>query len=299
MKASIVVAVLGLWGTLSGFSSDTTFDLEADQGGGGGYSYTGSPANHGMGCDQCHQGHVGELDAELFVDPPDLFSRGYVPGQVYQIQLRFAGERFGLERQGGCASGLGGCNRNGFVAEITDGNGASRGVLCPAGSPFLGDGSCADDSGTNTTLIAQRHAIGGQSLTAPVDCASPGAVPGECIDFAGLAAQGKSQAEIAAIVNAAVHGSTSWTMQWRAPGGGTGALHLWVGMVDGDGGTTVDPAFNDYHGDGVLMAHLVIPGSEGNGASGVGCDGGGAALGLWCLAAAGVVWMAWGRRSRA
>lgn len=289
MKAQVIVASLGLWVLGSGFSSDTTFDLEAELGGGGGYSYTGSPANHGMGCDQCHQGHVGGIDAELLSDPPGLFAQGWAPGQIYQIQVRLVGERFGLDRQGGCALELGGCNRNGFVAEVTDASGAPRGTLCPTGSLFQEDGSCADESGKNTTLIARRHAIGGQSLAAPIDCASPGARADECVDVAGLVAQGKSPEEIAAIVNAAVRGSTSWTMQWRAPGGGAGAVHLYLGMVDGDGGTTIDPAFNDYHGDAVLMAHLAIPAAGAGRSAGPGCGGGDVVAGPWWLVALGVI----------
>lgn len=298
MRALLPIALSVAWALLTGFSSDTTFDLGAEDGGGGGYSYTGSPANHGMGCDQCHQGNIGGIDAELSSSPPGLFTVGFEPGQTYLITVRLVGERFGLDRQGGCAPLRGGCNRNAFVAEITDAAGAPRGVLCPVGIDFTGDGSCGDESGPDTTLIAKRHAIGGRSLKAPVDCAAVGAVPGECIDVAAMLAAGRSADEINAAFNAAVRGSTTWAMQWRAPGTASGSLHLWLGVVDGDGGTRVDPTYNDYEGDGVRMVHAVIPAAGIGLSTGLGCGAGGTSASAW-IAVFGAVGLAWRGRRRA
>ena len=299
MKILAPTCALSTWPLLMGFSSDTTFDLEADLGGGGGYSYTGSPANHGMGCDQCHQGSVGGFTVALSSDPEGLFSTGYEPGQTYQIMVRLVGERHGLDRQGACAPLSGGCNRNAFVAEITDPAGSPRGVLCPAGFAMNADSSCSDESGNGTTLIANRHAIGGQSLAPPMDCAAAGAVPGECVDVAGLRAAGQTESEINLAFSAAVRGSTSWVREWRAPGAGNGSMHLWLGMVDGNGGTTIDPAYNDYAGDAVVMLHQEIAPAGSGTSTRPGCAGGGAGGAGWWLGLLGAVGVAWRRRGRA
>lgn len=271
---------------LVGFSAATTFDLDAHVGGGGGYTFTGSPVNHGMSCLECHQanGPTETTNVYLHAEPNTLFDQGYVAGQVYEIKVFLTDESRGLERNGGCLGGAAGCNQNGFVAEIVDGGGAPIGTLCPDGLTFDASGACSDESGGRTTLLHDRGAISGQSLTEPTDCSAPGAVAGQCVDIAGMQASGASQEQIAQAISQKVRGSTVWSFQWRAPDQPTGVLDLWLGAVDGDGGTTVDSRYADFAGDVAVVERFAIApeGVSIGGASG-GCVGGGLGVGLWVV----------------
>lgn len=284
-QLALIGAVALAWPLLSAFSSATSFDLEAELGGGGGYTYTGSPVSHGMTCATCHQNGGGDFTVELYSDPGGLLAVGYQPGQIYDITIKLVGERYGLDRQGSCAPHTGGCNRNAFVLDIVDAAGAAAGSLCPTRIAYAADGSCSEESGVGTTLLGGGGAIGGQSLTPPLDCAATGAVPGACVGVAGLRRQGKSDAEIYAAISAAVRGSTSWTFQWKAPAADEGDKHLYLGVVDGDGGTRVDPAYNDYYGDGVVLLDAVIRGPSSPPPASSGCSAGGAAAPLGGLLA--------------
>lgn len=295
-RLAMLGAVALAWPLLTAFSSATSFDLEAEFGGGGGYTYTGSPLSHGMTCETCHQNGGGDFVVELYSNPGGLLSAGYQPGQIYQITVKLVGERYGLDKQGSCAPHLGGCNRNAFVLDIVDGQGTAAGTLCPSGVAYAADGSCSEESGVGTTLLGQRGAIGGQSLTAPLDCAATGAVPGQCVDVAGLRAAGKTDTEIYAAISAAVRGSTSWTFQWRAPASDEGDKHLYIGVVDGNGGTTVDPTYNDYFGDGVVMADAVVPSQSSVSSTRPGCSAGGAATTVWGLLSGLAAMFLWRRR---
>jgi hypothetical protein len=234
---------------LVGFSAASTFDVGAMQGGGDHRAFTGSPTAHGLSCTTCHQGDR-EADVRVTSQPADLLESGlYQPGRTYLITVALAHETRGLDRSGGCSPGLAGCNRNLFVAEVLGSEGAPAGLLCPSDLSDA-DSACPSPSANGTALIAQGGALAGQSLEFPELCDAPGADPARCVDVAALAAAGTSEEGIAAAIRAAVRGSTAWQFAWRAPTGGASAT-LWVGLVDGDGGATVDPAYADYAGDAV------------------------------------------------
>lgn|GEM_PF-3441694 len=284
---SLAVALLVLAPALVGFSSAASFDLAADVGGGGGLTFTGSPVSHGMSCLECHQRDGESTRAAVYVhaEPDTLFDEGYDPGQVYEITVHLTGEERGLQRNGACVAGHAGCNRNLFVAELLDGGGAAVGALCPDGIDYAADGTCSDQAGRRTSLLHRGRAVAGQSLVAPPDCSAPGAVPGQCVDIAAMQAAGASQEQIAAAVSQKVRGSTVWSFQWRAPDAPIGTVDLWIGVVDGDGGTTVDTRYADYAGDvAVIERYAIAPrGVVSGGAGGGGCAGGGLGVGLWIV----------------
>jgi len=244
------------WGALAastpflvGFSAASMFETSADQGGGGGLTYVGSPTSHGLTCGACHQGGAAGGGLALASDPAGLFVTGFVPGTTYVIAVRLAPERKGMERNGACKAEQGGCNRNGFVAEFLAGNLDPAGKLC-TDSGNLTDQGCDSDAGKETTLLSKARAVSGLSLAQPAIC-GPG-VLGDCIDVAGLMAAGKTQDEVDQLLMAAVKGRTEWRFQWRAPQT-LGPVSFRLGAVDGDGGTRVTDAHNDYYGDDVYV----------------------------------------------
>ncbi len=253
LGATGIVATLGL--LLCGFSSSATFEADAMRGGGGGYLYTGSPQSHGMDCTNCHQGSSRSDGVTLWSEPAGLFETGYVADTTYVVHVKLDIERRGLTRQGACAHGLGGCNRNSFVAEWRDEAGAPAGTLCVDGATF-GVAGCESDVGDETLLMAKGLAIGGHSQRKPRLCG--GAIASDCIDVAALKASGASDADVNAAIVAAVRGRVQWRFQWRPAASATGPIRLFLGLVDGDGGTSVDPHHNDYQGDDVLMVDRVL-----------------------------------------
>jgi hypothetical protein len=241
---------------LVGFSSASTFDIEAMSGGGDQRAFTGSPTAHGLSCTTCHQGDR-QADLEVTSQPEELLRDGlFQPGRTYRITVRMTRETEGLDHSGGCSPGLAGCNRNLFTAEFLDPAGAPTGLLCPDDLSDA-DAACPSLSSDGTTLIAHNGAIGGQSLEFPRTCDAPDADPARCVDIAALTAAGTSEAGIAAAVRAAVRGSTSWQFAWRAPIGVPEAA-IWVALVDGNGGASIDPAYADYTGDAVGLFHRTL-----------------------------------------
>jgi len=253
---------------LAGFSSTSAFETSADLGGGGGFAFTGSGSSHGLSCASCHlpdgpaTGRVG-----LVSDPPGLFVTGYVPGTTYRIGVNLDPERRGLDRNGHCEAQGGGCNRNGFVAEVLGPDLQPAGKLC-TDSGFVSPSGCDGDSGQQTSLFNQGRAVGGISLEQPRLCGP--AVTGDCIDVAGLLASGKSQDEVDDAIRAGVRGRTQWAFQWRAPDA-PDPVAFHIGIVDGDGGTRISHDFNDYYNDDVYLAtHVLWPEGVAHGDSG-GC----------------------------
>lgn len=256
MTRPLIAALCLATPLLVGFSAASTFDLDAMSGGGDQRAFTGSPTAHGLTCATCHQGDR-QADLEVTSAPADLLRDGlFQPGRTYRITVTLAHETRGLDRTGGCTPGHAGCNRNLFTAEILDPAGAPAGLLCPNDLTDA-DPTCPSVASDGTALIAHNNAIGGQSLEFPHTCDAPDADLARCVDVAALAAAGSSDADIAAAVRAAVRGKTSWQFAWRAPTGVPTAT-IWVGLVDGDGGASIDPAYPDYTGDAVGLFHRTL-----------------------------------------
>jgi hypothetical protein len=248
-------AVLCLAPLCAAFSSSAAFEMSSSVGGGDGVPYTGSSTGHGMDCMSCHQGTQRQAGIELTSVPAGLFEQGFVPGMMYAVTVRIAQETRGLARNGGCAEGQGGCNRNGFVAEWLGAGGSAAGTLCVDGAAITA-GVCDSTSGAETTLFAAGAAVSGLSLQQPQMCDSGHTQ--DCIDVPAMRAAGQSEADITKAVRAALQGRTNWTFQWLAPAQPDGPVSLYLGVVDGDGGTRVDPSHNDYYGDEVYMLQRTV-----------------------------------------
>lgn len=245
---------------LLGFSDSASFDRPTNYGGAGGYTFTGSPANHGMTCTECHE-TLREPKVQIESDPPGLFENGYESNTRYRVFVDLLFETRGLEHNGQCGQGNAACNRNLFVAEFVDLTGATSGILCPDTDAILGD-KCASDHGELTTRTPNGKAIAGQSLTYPAVCGDSLDERSDCIDVEGLAEEGLSPSEIAKMVLAEVRGRTHWEFSWRSPIVGTSPVRMYLGLVDGDGGTRWDSDYADYYGDAVYMTARLIPRSD-------------------------------------
>lgn len=249
-----LLALLATTPWLWGFSSASMFEAAADHGGGGGYTYVGSATSHELDCTSCHQGSTPGGKLALASEPPGLFERGFVPGTTYAILVRLATEVRGLDHNGTCQPDVGGCNRNGFVAEFLGANQQPAGQLC-TDSGVLTDQGCDGESGAETTLFSGARAVSGVSLQQPRVCNA--AVTSDCIDVPALIQAGKTQDEVNQILLSSVKGKTSWYFRWKAPQTSTAvAFHL--GAVDGDGGTAVTPEHNDYFGDVTYAVHRTL-----------------------------------------
>lgn len=251
---ALLLSLLAASPLLWGFSSASMFETAADHGGGGGYTFVGSATSHELDCTSCHQGSTADGKLALASEPPGLFERGFVPGTTYAILVRLVSEVRGLEHNGACQPDIGGCNRNGFVAEFLGPDHQPAGQLC-TDTGILRDQGCDGESGAQTTLFSGARAVSGVSLQQPQVC-SP-AVASDCIDIPALIQAGKTQDQIDQILLSSVKGKTSWYFRWKAPITSTAvAFHL--GAVDGDGGTTVTPEHNDYFGDVTYAVHRTL-----------------------------------------
>jgi hypothetical protein len=249
----LLLAALAL--TCAAFSSTPLFDEPSAKGGGGGYAFTGAPTSHGMSCATCHQGRTQKGGVDLWSVPQGLFDVGYEPGTTYQVHVRLQHERRGLDRNVACAPHTGGCNRNGFVAEMLDGRGGPVGALCVDGSGYDAQGGCDESAGATTALLASKAAISGHSQVPPKVCSAT--TTRDCVDVAAMRAAGGDDAAISAALAAAVRGRAIWAFQWRAPDVAHEAT-LWLGAVDGDGAVSVDPSHNDFGGDEVLVVRQAV-----------------------------------------
>lgn len=215
----------------SAYSSPAQFDLapSADTiGGGGGVHYTGSERFQGQDCSGCHLGGEGQIDFALSSAPIDLFADGYVPGQIYRIQVDLLSDRVGpaiCETDGPLEP----CNLNTFALEMLSDGDAAVGVLCP--TQFV-DGRCISALGAPTVRSGDGRVLFGSGL-------------------------GFDENGLPAFRN----GQTRYAFYWQAPRKDLGALSMWVAAVDGDGGANSPDNPTDLRGDltGVIRAEICGP----------------------------------------
>ncbi len=105
----------GLTAPAHAFHLSNSFEVSANEGGGGGIFFTGAARWKRYDCAICHVGKNGGVTVGLTSSPPELFTRGeWEPNRTYEIVVEMLGESRGF------ASGV---NFNTFVAELSDGAG--------------------------------------------------------------------------------------------------------------------------------------------------------------------------------
>lgn len=97
--------------TAAAFHPALSFEKTANEGGGGGIYFTGSPRDKGYDCAICHVEPAGTIAAELATDPPELAAGSYRPGSTYQLTVRLLGEHRGFGTRS---------NQNSFLLEAVD-----------------------------------------------------------------------------------------------------------------------------------------------------------------------------------
>lgn len=195
----VLVWLLGAAGTATAFHPPLSFEKTANEGGGGGMFFTGSPRHKGYDCAICHVDPDARIGVELTAVPPDLTAGRYAPAASYELTVRLSGEHRGF----GARS-----NQNGFLMEAVDDRGVAVGSFAP-----IETGSA--------TVVDDGRVLGGR--------AGP---------------------------------ETEWRFRWTAPAAGTGALTLYLGMVDGDGAGNTAESQTDPMGDDVAM--LAVRACEGS-----------------------------------
>ncbi len=226
MLAVLVVAPV----SAAAFHPALSFEKTANEGGGGGLSFTGSPRHKGYDCAICHVDPALRITAEVTSDPAGLSAGSYTPGASYALVVRMVGEHRGFGTR---------ANQNGIVLEVTDDLGRSAGT-------FVGFDS------DEMTPIDDGRVLGGR--------AGP---------------------------------DTEWRFGWRAPIAGTGAVTLYLGVVDGDGAGNAAEAQTDPNGDDVAMVSLrACEGAAGcadrprrapDESIAAGCAAGGSGVGVPCV----------------
>ncbi len=248
----------------SSFARDPSVETS---GGGGGLYFTGSPRQHGLRCEACHIDGPTDvklrLSALLDGEASPLFSGGYEPGALYEIEVGFEGAD--LQPEAGC-EGMEDepCNINGFAFEMLDAAGQPAGVLCPV-APVDDQEGCSACRVVRSagTLVADNCSV--------------------------LLADGFDSTAFRWH-----NGIQAYSFFWRAPVQDEGALFAYVSAVDGRGQEVEDGEITSYRNDGVASVRVGLSSPTVSAASGSSCRNlnGGAAL--WVL----LLGFGWLRRFR-
>jgi len=209
------------------YSDASSFDKDPSvetSGGGGGLYFTGSPRQHGLRCQSCHiKGPTNvrlRLSALSAGEVSDLFQRGYVPGEQYEIEVEFQGDD--LAPEAGCEGADDEpCNINAFALEILDDAGQPAGVLCPTAptSGVMGCDACQVPRAQGTLVTSECSVLLADGFDATA--------------FRWH------------------NGARAYSFFWQAPMTDVGALSTYVSAVDGRGQETEEGEVTSFANDGV------------------------------------------------
>lgn len=247
-----------------------------------GLYFTGAPRWASLDCSTCHQAGPQKIGLRLNANDPDLFATGYVPGKVYQLQVEMTNEVEGLTwntPNHQCTDPPAPddtftyvqCNNNGFGLEIdyNDATTQTQRPLVPDGAyvPYC----AAQPKGT---MCPMPDYTSDQTLVAP---------GGDAI-FDAKVYLNTMDPNLAKTITS--NGATSWSFYWTAPKAGTGALTVYVGAVDGNGGGGDAINDQDPYNDDTVSANFFLQesGAPVNRSASAGCavgsGAGGAPLAL-------------------
>ena len=182
--------------TARAWSEGIWYDTAANDGGGGGLYFTGSPLDYELDCSVCHLPDGGPKPRiRIATTPSELASGRFTPGRTYEVRISLDNETRGLGLACSRAADES-CNMNGFTARVTWDNGRLAGSWCLRPDP---DDGCAGQPAGQTQDV--RAAPGGGAVT------STGAQSDD----------------------------TTWRAFWMAPNA-EGVLSMYVAAVDGNGG---------------------------------------------------------------
>jgi hypothetical protein len=209
---------------------------------GDGLYFTGAPRWASLDCSTCHTAGPQRVGLLLNADDPSLFSAGYEPGKVYELQVELTNETAGLKYKTPTCTDPPApddsfsyvqCNNNGFGLEIDDDSGAplaGPSVYCaaqPAG------GVCPKADFTRD-----------QALVAP---------GGDAVFDAKVYSADPNMPKLVTR-----NGATGWHFFWTAPKAGTGPLTVYVSAVDGNGGAGTVANDQDPFDDDTVAANFFL-----------------------------------------
>jgi hypothetical protein len=222
-----------------------------------GLYFTGAPRFVSQSCASCHIDAPGLVDLKLGADDQTLFTNGYHPGQIYELEVSLSGETRGLDYSTPTCTEpptrndkytYVQCNNNGFALEIdaADGPLAGPSVFCAAAP---NGGQCpAPDPHADEALVSPDGDAVFHNRPHSSDPMNPKLLIRNDATFRHL-----------------------W---WTAPAAGTGPLTLYVAAVDGNGGDGTADSDQDPYRDDTVQASFFIQEAGGqvpNGAT-TGCS---------------------------
>jgi hypothetical protein len=212
-----------------------------------GLYFTGAPRFASLDCSSCHTDGPQKVGLLLNADDPTLFSTGYKPGTIYELQIELTNETEGVTYKTptctdppapGDNFNYVQCNNNGFGLEIDDSSGTPLAPKDMKSSIY-----CPQRPGANGTCPPADFTTD-QALVAP---------GGDAVFDAKVYSADPNQPKLVTRNDA-----LSWRFFWTAPPAGTGPLTVYVAAVDGNGG--VGKAINDQdpYGDDTVAANFFL-----------------------------------------
>lgn len=269
MRCSVVIAIVSQAALAHAFADSSQFFASpaiphsATLGASGeGVYFTGAPRFSSLNCGSCHAGAPGVVGLRLGADHPELFSDGYTPGMIYQLEVELTAESKGLQfNTPTCTDPLAPgdtftyvqCNNNGYALEIDSAHGPLMGGFC---AQHPSNGNCPmPDFTVDESLVAP----GGDAIFSDRVYSSDPSMPKLIVR----------------------NGPTRWHFFWTAPPAGTGPLTVYVAAVDGNGGSGTSSNDQDPYGDDTVQASFFLQeaGSPVRTTASAGCATGGAVAG--------------------
>jgi hypothetical protein len=186
-----------------------------------GLYFTGAPRVSSLACQSCHVGTPGVVGLRLNADDPSLFTSGYQPGTGYTLQIELTHEIQGLQYD----------TPDHHCTDV----GAQTYVQC-----------------NNNGFALEIDAAGGALAKSFVADSSTLLAPDGDAVFSG---RQYDATDPKSILN---NGATAWTFRWTAPPAGTGTLAVYVGAVDGNGGSGTVANDQDPYGDDTVQAIFFV-----------------------------------------
>jgi hypothetical protein len=205
-----------------------------------GLYFTGAPRFASLDCSTCHGGGPQKVGLRLNADDATLFTTGYQPGKMYELQVLLTNESEGLQyKTSACTDPPAPgdtftyvqCNNNGFGLEIDASDGPLANGYCP--QPFKNGVCPPPDFTVDQTLIAAPD--GSAVFESKVYSSDPNLPK-----------------------TVTRNGAADWKFYWIAPKAGTGALTVYVAAVDGNGGAGNAMNDQDPYNDDTVGANFFL-----------------------------------------